>query len=266
MKKNKLLVIITALLTTSIINSAFALGPIGHRVVAQIAEENLTPSAKKALMQITKGEPLAKLSTWPDEIRSDSKWDNTHAWHYISIDDDESFNGLKRSKKGDILKALSDFEKVLRNKTASEEERWQALAFYIHFTGDIHQPLHVGNRDDLGGNKITVKWFGNQTNLHTVWDSSLINNQQLSFSEYANFLNHQTQDTIELWQNSVYLDWAVESKLLRAAAYKYPEDENLGYSYAYINTPLLNERMSKAGIRLAGMLNDIFNVNTKSYN
>lgn len=263
MKKSKLLPIITVLLTTSIMNNAFALGPIGHRVVAQIAEDNLTPFAKKSLMQITKGEPLAKLSTWPDEIRSDDKWAHSHAWHYISIDDDESFNGLKRSKKGDILKALSDFEKVLRNKAASEEKRWQALAFYIHFIGDIHQPLHVGNRDDKGGNKVKVTWFGKPTNLHTVWDSSLINNQQLSFSEYANFLNHKTPDTIKLWQNSVYLGWAAESKVLRAAAYKYSEDGNLGYRYDYINTPLLNEQMSKAGIRLAGMLNDIFNVNSK---
>jgi hypothetical protein len=240
------------------INTAFALGPNGHRIVAKIAEDNLEPSAKQALMAITNGAPLAKLANWPDNIRSDKSFDYAKPWHYISIDDDEVFVGLQRSESGDVLKALSDFENKLRDKTITKEEKWQALAFYIHFVGDIHQPLHVGRRDDRGGNDIVVKWFGNQTKLHAVWDSKLIENQKLSYTEYAEFLNNQTVDTIHEWQNTVYLDWAKESKANRASVYDLPEDKDLGYAYAYKNTPILNEQISKAGIRLAGMLNKIF--------
>ncbi len=240
------------------LKTALALGPNGHRIVAKIAEENLEASAKKAIMQITNGEPLAKLATWPDEIRSDKSWDYAKPWHYISIDDGESFNDLHRSKAGDVLKALSDFEKKLRDKTITGEEKWQALAFYIHFVGDVHQPLHVGRREDLGGNKITVTWFGKPTKLHAVWDSSIIENQQLSFSEYADFLNNQTEDIVKLRQNSVYIDWAKESKSIRQDVYDIPCDGKLGYEYAYKNTPKLNEQIAKAGVRLAGMLNDIF--------
>jgi len=238
--------------------TAHALGPNGHRIVAKIAEENLEPSAKKALMEITNGDPLAKLANWPDNIRSDKKYDYAKPWHYISIDDDELFTGLRRSEAGDILSALSNFEHVLRDTKSSKEEKWQALAFYIHFVGDIHQPLHVGRRDDLGGNKVTVNWFGKPTRLHAVWDSSIIEHQKLSFSEYARFLNNHTTDTINLWQNTVYLDWAKDSKAQRQNVYNFPEDKELGYEYAYKNTPILDEQMSKAGIRLAGMLNDIF--------
>ena len=209
-------------------------------------------------MAITNGDPLAKLANWPDSIRSDKNWDYAKPWHYISIDDDEVFNGLLRNEAGDILQALSDFEKKLRDKTISMQEKWQALAFYIHFVGDIHQPLHVGRRDDRGGNDITVTWFGKTKRLHAVWDSSIIENQKLSYTEYADFLNNLSADTINLWQNAVYLDWAKESKALRQGVYDLPENKELSYQYAYKNTPILNERVAKAGIRLAGMLNDIF--------
>jgi len=256
--KNKVIAAVAVALVYLPINPTFALGANGHRIVAKIAEENLEPSAKKALMEITNGVPLAKLATWPDEIRSDSNWDHAKPWHYLSINDDESFTDFPRSKNGDVLKALADFEKKLRDKSVKGKEKWQALAFYIHFAGDIHQPLHVGRRDDLGGNKITVNWFGKPTKLHAVWDSSIIENQQLSYREYADFLNNKTEGTIKSWQDSVYLDWAKDSKAMRGYVYDLPANDKLSYDYAYKNTPKLNEQISKAGIRLAGMLNDIF--------
>ena len=246
------------LLLSFLSTSTLALGQNGHRIVADIAEEHLTPEAKAALMEITNGDPLAKLATWPDEIRSDKHWDFAKPWHYVSVDDDESFDGFTRSKEGDILKALSDYELQLRDKTLTREEKWQALAFFIHFTGDIHQPLHVGRRDDRGGNDITVKWFGKDTRLHAVWDTSLIAHQKLSYSEYAEFLNNYPQDTVESWQKSDYLDWAKDSKSIRGNVYNLPEDMEMGYQYAYKNTPLLNQQLSKAGVCLAGKLNEIF--------
>tara|TARA_R110001583_G_scaffold150811_2_gene302788 strand:+ start:5125 stop:5907 length:783 start_codon:yes stop_codon:yes gene_type:complete len=246
------------LLISFLSTSALALGPNGHRIVAKIAEDNLNPEAKAALMQITNGDPLAKLANWPDEIRSDKNWDFAKPWHYISVDDDETFDGLARSKQGDILKALSHYEQQLRDNTLTREKKWQALAFLIHFTGDIHQPLHVGRRDDRGGNDITVKWFGKESKLHAVWDTSMVEHQHLSYTEYADFLNNYTQDTVKSWQKSDYQDWAKDSKSLRENVYNLPQDMNIGYEYAYKNTPLLNKQMSKAGVRLAGKLNNIF--------
>lgn len=252
------MVVMITILANLPMKSASALGPNGHRIVAKIAEDNLDPDVKKVLMEITNGDPLAKLANWPDTIRSDKHWDHAKPWHYISVDDDESFTGLSRSKSGDVLKALSDFEKQLRNNTLSKEEKWQALAFYIHFVGDIHQPLHVGRRDDRGGNDIKVTWFGKSKNLHAVWDSAIIENQKLSYTEYAHFLNNYSADTIKLWQSAKYLDWAKDSKAIRANVYNFSEDKELSYQYVFKNTPLLNEQMSKAGVRLAGMLNKIF--------
>ncbi|WP_020407509.1 S1/P1 nuclease [Hahella ganghwensis] len=241
---------------------ALSFGPNGHRIVARIAEDHLSPEAKAAIFKITEGRHLAQSATWPDEIRSDSGWDFAKPWHFVSIDDDESFDDYEHSDKGDILIALQKFESILAEKKVNQTEMWRALAFYIHFVGDIHQPLHVGRRDDYGGNKVRVKWFGRKTNLHSVWDSSLIENEQLSFREYASFLDNVTSSQIREWQSSTYRDWATESKSVRKQVYDLgnssSEDPSLSYEYAYKNKALIDDCLVKDGIRLAGKLNSLF--------
>lgn len=227
-------------------------GQNGHRIVARLAENHLTEKARDALMEITNGRQLAQLANWADEIKSDPNWDHAKPWHYISIDDDESWDNFERSPDGDILEALARFEKRLKDPNISREEKWQALAFYIHFVGDIHQPLHVGRRDDLGGNTIDIFWFGEKMNLHRVWDTELIENQRLSFTEYATFLDHFSSEEIKEWQAASYLDWAKDSRALRNQVYDFAESGKLYYKYASQNTPALNRQIAKAGIRLAG--------------
>jgi hypothetical protein len=246
-----------------IAEGAHAFGANGHRIVAGIAEQHLTKEAKEAVMAITNGHSLASVATWPDEIRSDESWNYAKDWHFLTIEDSDSFEKYEHSEKGDLITALNKFEKVLISKSASEEERWQALAFYVHFVGDIHQPLHVGRGKDRGGNKIGVQWFKASSNLHTVWDSSMLDYQQLSHSEYVNFLDHATKEKIKTWQADPYLEWAQESKDLRETVYDYGDQyylnvPNLEYLYIFNKKAILEERLLRGGIRAAGKLNVIF--------
>jgi len=257
----------TGLLAVSLIaaQGALAWGATGHRVVAELAEQNLSPKAKAGIANII-GEKnlLAELADWPDQIRSDDdNWGHTAPWHYISIDDHEHFgDDLKRSDKGDILEALGRFEAVIRDDAASEEERWQALAFYVHFVGDIHQPLHVGNRTDRGGNDVKLMYFGEPSNLHKVWDSGMIGTVGLSYSEYVRFLDDVIAEEQAEYAAASYVDWAQESKDLRPQVYKLEtnrdEEVDLGYKYNYWNRSTMDQRLRKAGYRLAGKLNEIF--------
>lgn len=256
----RLIIIFVCLIAS---NQLWAFGASGHRVVAEIAENHLSKKAKREIMKITNGHSLASMAIWADLIKSNSDWDYAKPWHYLSIDDNESFEGYKHDTKGDVIVALEKFEKELKEQSGSKEEIWQALAFYIHFTGDIHQPLHVGRRDDRGGNSIAVKWFDKESNLHSVWDSGIIDNSELSYSEYVTFLDHASKDQIKNWQKSTYWDWAKDSKSIRDQVYDYGKQSSLNYpslSYQYIyeTKPLLEEQMLKAGVRLAGKLNDIF--------
>jgi hypothetical protein len=127
----------------------------------------------------------------------------------------------------------------------------------VHFVGDVHQPLHVGRRADRGGNGVEVTWFRDQTNLHSVWDYLLIENERLSFSELAAFIDHPTLAELQAWQGSPVAEWVRESKAERERVYEIG-DGKLGYAYAYENIPLVKRRLLQAGVRLAGLLNAIF--------
>ncbi|GGQ30363.1 S1/P1 nuclease [Shewanella litoralis] len=251
------------LLSLSISSSVFAFGQLGHRIVGDLAQQHLSASAKQQIEQLTNGESLAQMSTWADEIRSDKHWYHAAPWHYISIEDDETWQSLKRNPDGDIIDGLQRFEKVLKNPHASQQDKWQALAFYVHFVGDIHQPLHVGHRHDKGGNTITVKWFGQDSNLHAVWDSKIIEQQQLSYTEYSNFLNRISKVERQQWLGQSYYDWAEESKYLRKQAYNLEQndqgEDDLLFNYVFMNKPIVEKRLQQAGIRLAEKLNAIFN-------
>lgn len=241
---------------------AFALGANGHRIVAQLAENHLTPEARAAVQKITRGQPLAQLSTWPDFLYSDPDWTHATPWHFVTIEDDQSVETYPRKPAGDVIQALQQFELVLRDAAASNEAKWQALAFYTHFVGDIHQPLHVGRGHDMGGNTIKLLWQGAPANLHKVWDTELIELERLSYTEYSVFLDNVAPELRARWQSSSYLQWAEESKALRAQVYDFGEqkgpDIQLSWDYNFRNKATLNQRLQQAGLRLAGKLNAIF--------
>lgn len=261
--KPTLLLLSGGLLLSSLFSiQAHSFGQLGHRIVGQIAQDNLTPAAQKKINQLTHGEKLAQMSTWADEIRSDKTWSRSSPWHYVSIEDNETWKTVKRNPDGDVLESLERFEKVLKNPKANNQDKWQALAFYVHFVGDIHQPLHVGHSHDKGGNSIKLKWFGEHTNLHTVWDSKILEQQQLSYTEYSEFLSRITDTQRKEWTGKSYYQWADESKALRDRAYQleknYQGEDDLRFNYVFINKPIVEQRLQQAGIRLAEKLNEIF--------
>ena len=153
---------------------AGAWGATGHRVVGRIAQNHFFEKTRRAIEALLAGESLAQISTYPDEVRSDPAFDFARPFHFISIDVDEAFATLERNPDGDILDALERFEARLRHPGTTPADRVEALAFLVHLVGNLHQPLHVGRRGDLGGNRVGVRWFDQTTTLHSVWDSRMI--------------------------------------------------------------------------------------------
>jgi hypothetical protein len=242
-------------------SSVLAWGANGHRIVGRIAANHLTPEATVAVTSLIGPEGLDQAATWADDIRNDPNWQpplkNPSPWHYISIDDGETLETTARVPNGDVLEAIGRFSAVLRNPRATRPAKHEALKFLVHFVGDVHQPLHVGRRADRGGNDVEVTLFGDKTNLHSVWDSGLIESEKLSFSELAAFIDHPTREELRTWQSSAPADWVRESKAARDGIYKIG-DGKLGYQYAFDNMPLIKRRLLQAGVRLAGLLNSIF--------
>lgn len=250
-------------------NSVFAWGQNGHRIVAQVANSHLTPATVKALEPLLEGESLPQIATWADEMRSapGEFWQKKSSrWHYINADaatlnNPPSHHSSKESVSN-ILDALLFNIDVLKDTNSSIDAKRFSLRFVVHLVGDSHQPFHAGRAEDRGGNRIKVSFFNQQTNLHSLWDTKLVENENLSFTEYAQFINTNNSELISEYLHSTPTSWLEESHNLALQIYK-STDENISYDYIFTNTPIVKTRLQQAGIRLAGLLNTLFDPTTK---
>jgi len=246
----------------------FAWGPIGHRTVGEIAEKSLSPAALKKLAPILNGQSFAKLSTWPDEIKSEpDKYKYTFKWHYTEWkNEDETYH--ENPENGTLISAIKDNLEKLKSPKSSLDEKRFALSFVIHLVGDLHMPLHVGNGLDRGGNWCSVFFHDDRTNLHSLWDEGMIDFQNLSFSELVRFVSENKKlSTLDLKPGQI-LEWAKESKLVRETLYPKGYDQKvycqqtvsddkiprLAFPYSYEFLPVVEERLYLAGKRLALLL------------
>ena len=238
--------------------NSFGWGIIGHRTIGAIAQEYLSKKAKKNISKVLVGENMAIASTWMDEVRSDSTYDYMETWHWVTIPEGMNYDETEKSETGDALEAIERMIAKLKQGDLSQKEEVEALKVLIHLVGDIHQPLHVGTGEDRGGNQVKIKWFWGNSNLHRVWDSEMIDDKQYSYSELAEAIDYTNKPQVIAWQNSSIRDWTKEAMNLRAQVYDIPEDENLKYEYLYKNWGALKDQLLKGGLRLAAVLNEIF--------
>ncbi|RAW00773.1 S1/P1 Nuclease [Pseudochryseolinea flava] len=237
--------------------SAFSWGATGHRVTGWIAEQYLNKNAKKRLEQILKGQSLAIASTWMDEIRSDSLYDHTADWHWVTIQDGQTYAQSIKNKNGDVVQTIERIIADLKSKKLNMKEEQEAVKMLIHLIGDIHQPLHVGGGNDRGGNDIKVTWFREDSNLHRIWDSDMIDDTKLSYTEFAQSLERPDATRLAVIQKSNINDWVAESMSYRQQVYK-TGNGKLGYQYAYRNMNIVRDRLLLAGIRIATVLNELY--------
>jgi hypothetical protein len=232
-------------------------GPTGHRAVGLIAERNLTANAKKKLQKILRGESVAMAANWMDEIRSDSTYNYTADWHWVTIENGKTYDESPKNPKGDVIMTIERIIAELKSKQVTGKQEEEYVKMLIHLVGDIHQPLHVGCCDDQGGNRVRLKWFREDSNLHRVWDSEMIDGSKLSYTELADAVGVPTKEELLTLQKASVRNWATESMGMRKQVYDIG-DGNLGYKYTYQNMDSLKKRIREAGIRLAGILNSIY--------
>ena len=240
-----------------------AWGVLGHRIVGQIAESYLTPTAKKEIQKILGTESIAMSANWADFIKSDSTMDYISPWHYVNIKGglsrDEFQTYFKNDTIVDAYTKINFLVKELKNKSLAKDKKVMYLKLLIHIVGDIHQPLHVGRLEDRGGNDIKVTWFGASTNLHSVWDTKLIDFQQLSYTEYSDAINHISPGGRIMLQKQRLVDWLYQSYQIVEKVYSdIKPDEKLSYLYNYKFIAILDQQLLIGGIHLAGLLNEIF--------
>ena len=116
---------------------------------------------------------------------SDKKFNEFYSWHYVNMDLNQKYSDAEKNPKGDLVTGINKCIQVLKDENSAEEDKVFYLKMLVHFVGDLHQPLHIGQKEDKGGNTIQVQWFGKGTNLHTVWDSKMIEEWNMSYLELA---------------------------------------------------------------------------------
>ena len=236
---------------------SYCWGLTGHRVTGMIAEHYLNAKAKKRIKQLLGQESLALVSTWMDEIRSDSTHIDMADWHWVTIETGMTYDQSKKNPKGDAIMTLERVIAELKSHQLTPQQELEDLRILVHLAGDIHQPLHVGCCDDGGGNKVRVKWFRSESNLHHVWDNDMIDDSKFSYTELVAALGEPDQVTVTRLQKASVRDWVNESMNYRKQVYNIG-DGNLSYKYTYKNFPLVRLRLVEAGVRLAGILNQIY--------
>lgn len=235
-------------------------GQKGHDTVCYIAENHLTPTAKAAAEQLLGGKSIVYYANWLDNASNTPEYAYSKTWHYKNIDADETFENAHLLESGDIVRTINEQAQLLNNPEATEEQKSLALKMIIHLVGDIHQPLHMGHRSDLGGNRWTVKFFNAPTNLHSTWDSKLPEAaHKWSYTEWQQQLDRATpEEEAEIIADGTPEKWGKECYEIATDVYNTtPQDSKLSYDYIAKWTPIIEQQFLRGGLRLADLLNSI---------
>ena len=247
---------------------ALAWGADGHRIVAQLADKQLSPNARaevERLLSLEPGATLETVSTWADEVRSPS----TAAWHYVNFPRGGAcdFAAVPLCIDGMCVVSAIERQAAVLASGASDEVKLKALKYITHFVADVHQPLHAGYAEDRGGNRFQVQAFGRGTNLHAVWDSALIANwpggRSALLAAAAAAAEAGAGSAVEKGGGGAggrvgAARWAEESCRIVSSGGFYPAGHKLDAEYAQRWAPALAHQLASSGRRLADLLSSAF--------
>ncbi|MGH8164101.1 MAG: S1/P1 nuclease, partial [Rhodanobacteraceae bacterium] len=240
---------------------AFAWGSLGHRIVAQLAQKQLNPAVQPEidrLLALQGARKLADVATWADDLRDTepSLFQQTAKLHYINFHSGDCIYDPPRDCRDGqcVVAAIQHYAAILGNRSLPDAQRAQALDFVAHFVGDAHQPLHASYRDDKGGNDYQVRWHGHGTNLHRIWDTTMLNARGLSYQAYANEIAAQTVTSKPVVAGTP-AQWAEQSCRIVRDDGVYPPTRTIDNAYVQRERPIAEARLRAAGAQLADLLN-----------
>ena len=241
-----------------------AWGVEGHRAIGIIAENHLTDKARRTVAELLGGQSLAMVSTIPDEMRYLPEFKETGPWHYVNtpmgLAHDSYLATVKQQLTPNAYNVLLLKIKEMKDPAKTQAERAEALTFVVHIVGDMHQPMHTGRAEDKGGNDIKMTYRGKDTNLHSLWDSGLLDYQGLTYTELGQQYSPVPAPLLKQWQAATDpAEWLFESYIIAGQLYgEAAQNPNPDYRYYPAHATIVKQRLQQAGIRLAGVLNEAF--------
>lgn len=231
----------------------------GHRAVATIGQKHLTSNTAYVVSAYLRGESMADIATWADENRNNK----TGPWHFLNLPlglTHEQFVKFVSESDNNVYSAILKTEASLRDKSLTFDQKNEALKYLVHLVADAHQPMHISRKEDKGGNTIQVRFDNQGTNLHSLWDSKLIDHEGLTEPEIAKTYDVATTAQIKQWQSDSPMEWIWESYQISSELYAQAKPgQVIDEVYYQKNISVIRKRIDQGGIRLAGELNKLFN-------
>lgn len=239
---------------------ALGWGQKGHDTVAEIATRHLTPVAASAVDSIFQGNTMVYWANWLDNASHTKPYAYTKTWHYKNVDEGVSYGEAPANPAGDAVTAIKAQIECLQSPETSRDAKELALRILVHVVGDLHQPMHMGHATDLGANRIKVKVFGRDTNLHSAWDSKILEGGHgWSYSEWSDQLDRLSADEAAAVSEGSVDDWARETLSIAASIYKaFPDGSQISFNEVAEWTPVVEQQLLRGGLRLARIVNALF--------
>ena len=252
--------VFSAFLLSVCVQDILAWGQKGHDVTCEIAERHLDCKARKAVKKLLEGKSMVYWSNWLDNASHTPEYAYTKTWHYKNIDAGVAYEDAELEPKGDVVTAIHKQLEVLKDKTSSTDSKRLALKMLIHLVGDLHQPMHMGHKSDLGGNRWMVVYFNKEKNLHSIWDTDILEGgHKWSYEEWATEIDHLNRKQRKELSSGSVDDWASETYNVATEIYNTtPQQAKLSYDYQARWIPVIEQQLLKGGLRLANLLNEIF--------
>lgn len=240
--------------------TAFGWGGKGHAIVTSIAQENLNKKAAKKVAELLDNHSMVYYASWMDEIRSMPEFKHTSPWHYANVDEGYTYQTMPKEPAGDVVTATIDLINQLKSGNLSDSVEKVYFKMLIHTIADMHCPMHAGRKTDIGGNKYPIKWFGQPTSLHALWDTAIIESSRpWSYTEWADNLDILSKAEKQKLAEGTPVIWFMETVDNASKIYNgTPENGDFSYDYIAEFGPILEIQLYKGGIRLANVINEIY--------
>lgn len=247
----KNLIILILILSTA---NIFAWGKKGHCIVVEGGFNQLDGATKKKVLYYLDGMTIQQAATWMDDVSRQQQYAYMKPYHYVNFAKGEK---VSLKKGSNILYILDKTIRELQNKKQLTKTQIKTkLLLLFHLIGDIHQPLHVGFGYDKGGNKTQLNYKNEGTNLHAFWDSGIIRHKRINLSSCLKANTFSKEQRLAI-QKINAMAWAQESNSLLGRCYDF-KGHIVTQKYLDNNAPIVQTQLTKAGIRLAAVLQKVF--------
>jgi len=240
--------------------SVLSWGEDGHRIIGEEALRLLDAQARTAVAEILANGPdssIGEACNWPDVVRKTSQWEWSAPLHYVNIPrTSHHYDSHRDCADGMcVTDGIIRYADELTRRELDSTRRWQALAWLCHLVGDLHQPLHAGYKDDLGGNLVEIEYRGEVDNLHQFWDRVVIRERLGVADGWQRILDgEEWSSPATTWNPHESALWTNESHALTARS-AYPPNRVIQAEFADQTWQIIREQWQKSYVRLAQILN-----------